>query len=196
MENEQPKFMKDSSDKDGKCEIIADYVISWCLRRAQDDYAKDKPILFEKCRFILAKLLDLTDELNNVKFTRVETWKQESQIDIWVEVDAVVNDKKRIFAILIEDKYHTALHDTKDEDGIYRNQLLVYRKKFDKYYSNKKDIYKKYVLLSLSGDPEHNDRLYKKDCQEYGFKLFDYEDLRLDEKPSESDIYNEFWLNW
>lgn len=196
MENPIPKFMKDSSEKDGKCEIVADYVISWCLRRAQDDCANEKPILFGKCKFLLAKILDLTEKLNDIKFSRVETWKQESQIDIWVEVDAIIDGIKKFYAILIEDKYYTPIHDSKDEDGEYRNQLLVYRKKFDKYYSNRNNIDKKYVLISVSGDPEHNDRLYKKDCQKYGFKLFDYEDLKLNDNPSESDIYNEFWLNW
>ena len=33
---ELPKFMVDSSDKDGKAEIVMDYVMSWCLRRADE----------------------------------------------------------------------------------------------------------------------------------------------------------------
>lgn len=33
--DEMPKLMNDSSDKDGHAETIMDYVISWCLRRAQ-----------------------------------------------------------------------------------------------------------------------------------------------------------------
>ena len=72
-----PKLMNDSSDKDGHAETIMDYVISWCLRRAQSICKKEKPILYSKCRYMLSKLLNLdTLDLKNIEFTRVEVWKQ------------------------------------------------------------------------------------------------------------------------
>ena len=53
-QKELPKLMVDSSEKDGKAEIIMDYVLSWCLRRADEICQKDnKPILYEYCRYML-----------------------------------------------------------------------------------------------------------------------------------------------
>ena len=38
IELELPRLMRDSSDTDGKAEIVMDYVLSWCLRYAESKY--------------------------------------------------------------------------------------------------------------------------------------------------------------
>lgn len=146
---EMPKLMNDSSDKDGHAETVMDYVISWCLRRAQSICKTEKPILYSKCRFMLSKLLDL-DILNfeSVEFKRVEVWKQWEKIDLFVEVDALINNIEKRYAILIEDKFYSKLHYTKDIDGKYRNQLEVYKKKFENYYKEQNEVRElKYALF-------------------------------------------------
>lgn len=40
----------------------------------------------------------------------------------------IKNNIEEKHAILIENKYYTPLHLTKDDDGQYKNQLEVYRK--------------------------------------------------------------------
>ena len=42
MNEKLPKLMVDSSEKDGKAEIVMDYVLSWCLRRADEICQRDK----------------------------------------------------------------------------------------------------------------------------------------------------------
>ena len=44
MNTEMPKLMIDDSENDGKAEIVMDYVLSWCLRRASVICANEKPV--------------------------------------------------------------------------------------------------------------------------------------------------------
>ena len=111
MKNEYPKLMVDSkNDKDGKAETMLDYVLSWCLRRAESSCKSDnKPILYGKCCYMLGKLLDLKEDLDEIEFTSVKTWKQWKYIDLCVEVEVLNNGKTKKHAILIENKYYTGL---------------------------------------------------------------------------------------
>ena len=46
-----PRLMRDSSETDGKAEIVMDYVLSWTLRRAAKECDIDnKPLLRHYCR--------------------------------------------------------------------------------------------------------------------------------------------------
>lgn len=191
--------MRDSSEKDGNAETIMDYVISWCLRCATSSCIDDKPILHAKCRYMLAQILDLQDVLDTVEFLKVETWKQENNIDIWCAVEAKISGELHTFAILIEDKYYTGLHLSKDTDGEYRNQLVVYQKKFDAFYASDPDINKKYVLITLiepSGPDEEKFHSLYDEAIEYGYKILTPSDLVPDCELTESDIFNEFWVRW
>lgn len=197
IKEEMPKLMNDSSDKDGHAEPVMDYVISWCLRRAQSICKTEKPILYSKCRFMLSKLLDL-DILNigSVEFKRVEVWKQWENIDLFVEVDAVINNIEKKYAILIEDKFYSKLRSTKDIDGKSRNQLEVYKKKFENYYKEQNEVRElKYALITCI---ERNDKNFKQYniANQFGFNVFSFYELLEDEIQTESEIFNEFWFRW
>ena len=51
---ELPKLMEDDTEKDGRPELVMDYIISWTLRRADFKCSIEKPILYGYCREILA----------------------------------------------------------------------------------------------------------------------------------------------
>ena len=194
---EMPKLMNDSSDKDGHAETVMDYVISWCLRRAQSICKTEKPILYSKCRFMLSKLLDL-DVLNieSVEFKRVEVWKQWERIDLFVEVDAVINNIEKRYAILIEDKFYSGLHYTKDIDGKYRNQLEVYKKKFENYYKEQNEVRElRYALITCIEREDIKFKQYNITSQ-FGYNVFSFYELLEDEILTESEIFNEFWFRW
>ena len=125
-----PKLMIDESDLDGSAETVMDYVISWTLRRADVICANDKPKLYDYCRVILANILSI-DLNDSIIFEDIKVWKQDQRIDLWVELVVSMDNQKEQHAILIENKYYSQLHNTKDTDGEYRNQLIVYKNKFD-----------------------------------------------------------------
>ena len=199
MEDDDCLYMLDSSDKDGKCEVIMDYTISWTLRRAQAKFKNEKPILYLNCRKILCKLLELHYS-ESIVFEKVEVWKQYDRIDLWVEVTLVNgnHDKKsEKHGILIENKYYTGLHETRDIDGKYRNQLIVYQKKFDSYYKDKPEWKKHYVLITCLSRENQYFPINPDQDKVFGFNVFSRREL-LD-KPdnnidTESDIFNEFWF--
>lgn len=197
-ENKLPKLMVDSSDTDGKAEIVMDYVLSWCLRRADIIcQADNKPVLYKYCRYMLGKLCKI-DVKDSVIFKNVKIWKEVQNIDLWVELEMETEGISQKHAILIENKYYSGLRSVKDSDGEYRNQLEVYRKRFDGYYSKK--IEEEWILhYNLITCHDHDSLKFSKyydEAGKYGFKVYAYYQLLLDDKPAESDIFNEFWIRW
>lgn len=192
-----PKLMIDESELDGSAETVMDYVISWTLRRADVICADDKPKLYGYCRKILAAILSI-DLNDNITFEDVKVWKQDQRIDLWVELVVNIDNRKQQHAILIENKYYSLLHNTRDTDGEYRNQLIVYKNKFDEHYRKQTNQwYKHYVLITCI---DKNDSIFVKakhnEAENYGFKVFSYKELRNIVEKCESDIFNEFWMNW
>lgn len=192
---ELPKLMVDDSEKDGPAEAVIDYVLSWCLRRADVNCIKlepEKPKLYNYCRLILAKFLEI-DLDDSVVFENVKVWKQECYIDLWVEVQ--VNGKNH--AILIEDKYYSPLG--KNQRG--ENQLVTYKKDFDEYYKSQLEDYsysKHYVLFTCIDRDDSKFAMYD-EASELGFNIFSFYDLLGNERDyeySESEIFNEFWFRW
>ena len=195
---ELPKLMVDSSEYDGKAEIVMDYVLSWCLRRADVICNNEKPILYNYCRTMLATLLE-TEPNDSIIFEDVKVWKQEYNIDVWVELQVNRGGVLEKHAILIEDKYYTGLHTSRDSDGEYRNQLEVYKKKFDNHYAQQADEWHKhYALITCVSKTDPNFAMYDISAS-FGFKTYSFYDLlgkERDYEGSESDIFNEFWLRW
>ena len=192
MEEYKPFLMWDNTGKDGHAETIMDYVLSWCLRCTKYQYIKDnKPILYQYCKYILCKLIDRLQDMNNIEIDDVRVWKQERYIDLWVEVDLHICDRKESHAILIEDKYYTGVHD---------DQLKRYRQIFDEYYSDKSDypdINRHYALITCLynvdlhyASLEAASKANKFDI----YHLYELADSSLNYKESESDIYNELFL--
>lgn len=188
--------MVDSTENDGHAEPIMDYIISWCLRWAMQDYANTKSILYNYCKRMLCILLK-ENNVDTISFTDVKTWKQYYKIDLWVEAILLKNNIEEKHAILIENKYYTPLHLTKDDDGQYKNQLEVYRKKFDKYYKEQsKDWETHYALITCI---DRNDEKFSQyeEAYNYGYEIYSfYELLDGHSEETESDIFNEFWLKW
>lgn len=179
------RFMADSTEgKDGAKEVIMDYVISWTLRRAQNSCAYDKPILYRYCRKFLGYLLGI--ELKDSDVVKVETWKQEYRIDLWVWVS--VNGVE--YDILIEDKYYSGLHD---------DQLERYKELFDEWLQSHRPKSKPLYWLLTCHERGLTD-IYDS-AEKYGFCVGFWDDMISamgceddDAQDSESDIFNEFWL--
>ena len=168
-----PQLMKDSSEVDGHAEAVMDYVLSWCLRWSETKYEDIRPILNRYCRYMLLKLVERL----------------------------VVNGIEELHAILIENKYYSPLHLSKDEDGEYRNQLEVYKKKFVTHYAGMCAWHLHFAVITCMERTDDNfvATYDEKEIGHLGFKLYSFDDM-LNETmsiDSESDIFNEFWLtNW
>ena len=94
-------LMKDSSYGDCQKETMLDFILSWTLRRASSAYANEKTILYNYCREILFRLLDIK-EYDNIEVCSVETWKQWEHIDLHTNIELSINGKPEWHAILIE----------------------------------------------------------------------------------------------
>lgn len=188
MKEYKPFLMWDDSNKDGHAETIMDYVISWCLRCTNYQYIKDfQPILHRYCMYMLCKLIGKQQDIDKINIERVTVKKQERQIDLWVEIDLINDNKKERHAILIEDKYYGKLRE---------NQLEEYMPKFKSYYE--KTEYKlHYALITCLYDVNPNYKILEESAEKNGFQIYNlYElaDSSLNYKESESDIYNEIFL--
>ena len=197
MEDElyKPQLMLDETVGDGHAEPVMDYVISWCLRRADVICKDEKPILYSHCRFMLGKLLSIKNT-DDVIFSNVKVWKQWEKIDLRVEVDVEQRGEITKHALLIENKYYTGLHDTTDTDGKKRNQLEVYKKEFDAHYNSQSEkLQKHYALITCL---ERNDSKFEqyRIAKDFGFNLFSFYELLENDIQTESDLFNEFWYRW
>ena len=188
--------MRDSSQNDGNAEPVMDFVISWCLRRADVICKDEKPILYSHCRFMLGKLLDI-ENIDDVIFSNVKVWKQDQNIDLWVELGMEREGKITKHALLIENKYYTNLHNATDTDGVRRNQLEVYKKKFEAHYADKpnEDWKLHYALITCI---ERNDNKFEqyRIAKKFDFNLFSFYELLENDIQTESDLFNEFWYRW
>lgn len=190
--------MVDSTETDAPAEIVMDYVISWSLRCADVQYRDSAPILHRYARRMLAMLLGM--ELDaSITFERIESRKQRWSADVTLELDVVRDGLREHHALLIEDKYYAPLRDTRDEDGVYRNQLEVYRKRFDSYYDHKSEMWHRhYALITCISREDPKFAIYEI-APHLGYRLFSLSELLgpvRDYELTESDIFNEFWLHW
>ena len=191
MEEYKPFLMWDNTEKDGHAETMIDYVLSWCLRCTKYRYVKDrKPILYQYCKYMLCKLIDRLQDMNNITIDDVRVRKQERYVDLWVEVDLHIDKKKEYHAILIENKYYTGVHD---------DQLKRYRRIFDEYYNKLSDheTNRHYALITCLYDVDPHYTPLEAVVKENKFDiyhLYDLADRSLNYKESESDIYNELFL--
>lgn len=194
-------LMRDSTEGDGKAEIVMDYVMSYSLRHAADKYLVEKPMLCRYCRYMLQKLIDV-DITDKTKIISVKVWKEWQYMDLCVEVVIKERETKQTYAVLIENKCYSKLR---------KNQLVDYKKKFDEYYDNNKEILvpntnRSYKLVTCH-DEEKSVQLYgfevnkTLDEKGKGFEILPFYDLLPDDyqhndvyEETESDIFNEFWL--
>lgn len=195
-------LMCDSTEGDGKAEIVMDYVMSYSLRHAIDKYLNEKPILCQYCRYMLGTLLGIhINEHTNVESVKV--WKEWQYMDLCVEANIKAGGDSHTYALLIENKYYT---------GLRGNQLEDYKKKFDDYYT-KKNLsyeYRRYRLVSCIEEKEKVEAIYGIKVSKYPEKEDQDDFLALpfyhllpakywheDKKAyedTESEVFNEFWL--
>jgi hypothetical protein len=209
---ELPSFMIDSTLTDGRAETIIDFMLSWCIRCASIEYKVEEYKIFHNyCRNILSNLLEIEKINDDIQFQNIQVWKGCQYIDLWVELEVKENEQITKHAILIEDKYYGRLRQCKDDDGEYRNQLLVYRKRFDAHYKLvydeqenkglKPEVWEPhYALITCIKRDDDKFSIYKS-AKDFGFKTYYLKEL-LDEANNnnpiltESDIFNEFWFRW
>ena len=201
---EKSLLMCDSTEGSGKAEIVMDYVMSWSLRHATEEYAKKKD-LYHYCRYMLYKLLQINDPLNNIVFTEVKVWKEWQYMDLCAEVKLKNNGEDEYYALLVEDKYYSPLGYKKDSGGNVRCQVDVYKEIFEKHYNSipeKQNYIRRYALVSCFESDDEKIKMYD-EAKNYEFRVFGFYDI-IDEqfwneqagkfKDSESEIFNEFWL--
>lgn len=200
---ELPSFMVDSTLTDGRAETIIDFMLSWCIRCADVKYkVEEYKILHHYCRNILSTLLAYKTVSNDVQFQNIQVWKGDQHIDLWVELEMKEKDQIAKHAILIEDKYYGGLRQCKDDDGTYKNQLEVYKKRFDAHYAKDKNEQwtLHYALITCIKKNDSKFEIYNA-ADDLKFKKFYIKEL-LDEANNnnpiltESDIFNEFWFKW
>lgn len=191
-------LMKDESNGDSQKEAISDFVLSWTLRVAQDNFpTRDtQPRLHTSCRQILSKLIFGLENGDKIKPTdkviSVKVWKQWNWIDLHANVELEIDGQKEFHLIVIENKAYTRTHD---------NQLLRYKDLINQTYDASSDIkqFKRHFILITFLDSDNKKEVYEslqKDCQENGYRCISILDLQpncgcID---TESDIFNEFWL--
>ena len=208
---ELPSFMIDSTLTDGRAETIIDFMLSWCIRCASIEYKVEEYKIFHNyCRNILAKLLGYKDINDDIQFQNIQVWKGCQYIDLWVELEVKENEQINKHAILIEDKYYGPLRQCKDDDGEYRNQLLVYRKRFDAHYESvRKEQEKKglkpevwlphYALVTCIKKEDKKFAIYDipKSWKYHKYYIKDLLGNKNNEyQLSENEIFNEFWFRW
>ena len=184
--------MLDNTEGDGKTEIVMDYVMSYSLRLAANEYFKKDSKLCQYCRYMLGALLGITIT-NETNIVSVKVWKEWRYIDLCVEVIIADGDKEHKYALLIENKYYTLLHD---------DQLSRYKEIFDEYY-NAKEWNRVYKIVTCH-EKENIDKLYGAEIAKAPeFKALSFYELLPDEyllkekntyEDTENDIFNEFWL--
>ena len=208
---ELPSFMIDSTLTDGRAETIIDFMLSWCIRCASIEYKVEEYKIFHNyCRNILAKLLGIEKINDDIQFQNIQVWKGCQYIDLWVELEVKEKEQITKHAILIEDKYYGPLRQCKDDDGEYRNQLFVYKKRFDAHYESvRKEQEKKglkpevwlphYALVTCIKKEAPIFAIYGA-ADGLGFNKFYIKELlgEINNNPAEteSDIFNEFWFRW
>ena len=201
---ELPSFMIDSTLTDGRAETIIDFMLSWCIRCASIEYKVEEYKIFHNyCRNILANLLGIKKINDDIQFQNIQVWKGCQYIDLWVELEVKENEQITKHAILIEDKYYGPLRQCKDNDGEYKNQLLVYKKRFDAHYDNgenKKISWKKhYALVTCIKKEDKKFAIYDipKSWKYHKYYIKDLLGNKNNEyQLSENEIFNEFWFRW
>lgn len=194
-------LMTDCSNGDCQKEAISDFILSWTLRAAADNfpYKNEQERLHLKCKEILSKLIlgDYYDKNSNPinKFISVDVWKQWNKIDLHANVILEINGKKEYHLLVIENKAYTKTRE---------NQLHKYKKLINQTYDSDPDLVcfeeknRHFILITFLND-ECNPNVFhliKEDCLKNGYECISILDLQPNcgIEDTESDIFNEFWL--
>ena len=194
MKRKESKFMNDQSESDHGLESILDYELSWALRMAADkECQENKPRLYHQCRHILFTLMGLSDS-PEINIEVVEVWKQWNYIDLVADVYLSINGKKELHVILVENKAYTKM--TEHQRDVYP-EVIQDEYKTNPRYKDYRDYRLHQVLVTCFSTD--NDKYLQRAAF---IKGTDWSIKSVEELPdwtakeqTESDLFNEFWLN-
>jgi hypothetical protein len=178
-----PAFFKDDSET-FKVEEVIDYFLSWTIRCADVEF-KENELINEYSKLILSKLLfDDEKMLNSETVSNVKTWKQWNNVDVWVHLE--IGNKK--YAMIIENKMYSSIRE---------KQLSNYIEIADRFYADKPEFNKKFILIRP--DYDHDKKYNEKErCMNEGYSYFNLSELRdlLQNGKTGNALFDEFWFNW
>ena len=118
--------------------------------------------------------------------------------NLWVELVVETDGKSQKHAILIENKYYTGLHLSRDSKGQYRNQLEVYKERFEEHYLKKDEDWKRHYNLVTCVERESPAFSMYDIAKNFRYQVHSFYEMLKDSDPewTESDIFNEFWIRW
>lgn len=186
--------MNDQSEGDHGLEAILDYELSWTLRMVVDKECQEtQPRLYQQCRHILFALMGMSDS-PEIKIDNVEVWKQWSRMDLVADVYIENNGKKELHVILAENKAYTTMKPNQRDD--YPHDIRVEYDTNPRYKEYRNYKLHQVLITCFSTEDEH----YKQ--QKEFIAGTDWSIKSLEELPdwsveeqTESDLFNEFWLN-
>ena len=186
--------MNDQSEGDHGLEAILDYELSWVLRMVVDKECREnKPRLYHQCRHILFTLIGMSDSPDiNIKV--VEVWKQWNRMDLVADVYMEINGKKELHVILAENKAYTMMKQNQRDD--YPRDIK------DEYdtnlrYKDYRDYKLHQVLVTCFCTDDENYLQQAEFINGTDWSIKSVEELPdwSAEEQTESDLFNEFWLN-
>ena len=194
MKTKESKFIIDQSEGNHGIEAILDFELSWVLRMVVDKECREnKPRLYHQCRHILFTLMKMSDS-PEVIIEDVKVWKQWKHIDLVADVYIEINGKKELHVILVENKAYTVMRE--NQRDVYPHYIKDVYDKSDQYegYRN----YKLHqVLITCFNTKDEYYKQQKKFINGTDWTIKSLEELPdwSVEEQTESDLFNEFWLN-
>ena len=162
-----------------------DFQMSWLMRLAAEKNI-EKPRLHDVSKDVLLRLIG-KEGAKGVEIKKVQVWRQWASIDVVAEVDVIVDGSPEQHLVAIEDKAYTMLHD---------NQLVRYKKIVTETYEGKRDIHY-WVITFFDKSNKDKYEALQQDCDKAEWRLLSFYEV-IDWKegfePTESDLFNEFWL--
>lgn len=175
----------DKTNSDGQCEEIIDYILSFTFRMAID--SNNRKILQDECRKILFYFLGFkSDEEKNIQITRVSPTKQWNKIDLIVDVEFLRNNIVENHCILIETKYYSKL---KNNLGEYEK----YAKDFKYPIEQERPRIMHYWVFHCRSNQDASEYTAHLPMN-YGIVNKQFFENRI-VSETESEIFNEFWIN-
>lgn len=194
MKRKVSKFMNDQSQGGHGLESILDYELSWALRMTTDKECREnKPRLYQQCKHILFTLMGMSAS-PAINIEVVEVWKQWNRIDLVADVYLEINGEKELHVILAENKAYTTMKENQRDD--YPEIIK------DEYETNPryKDYpnYKLHQVLVTCFSTDNDNYLQQAEfIKGTDWSIKSVEDLPdwTAKEQTESDLFNEFWLN-
>ena len=196
MEEKKSLLMQDKWGSNHGYEVMLDFQVSWLMRLAAEKDVKKKN-LHKISKEVLLRLIEVKEDVGNVKIEKVDVWRQWERIDVIAEVEVVVNGETQHHLVVIEDKAYTMIHD---------NQLDRYAEAVSAYYTGrrKKHYEIHYWVITFHDEGTKYWEKLKEDCNNCKIEKWELlnmydvigwsKDRENDFNNTESDLFEEFWI--